>query len=96
MIEREFRVMSALKSSNVPVPKMYFLCEDESEIGTSYFVMEYLEGQTFSDPRTFGVTMEDRKKIYRENVKALANLHKLNPVKIGLSDFGKSGEIEME
>ena len=91
MIEREFRVMSALKFTDVPVPKMYFLCEDESEIGTPYFVMEYLDGNSFLDPRTFGLNIESRKKVYLENIKGLANLHKICPNKVGLSDFGKSG-----
>tara|TARA_A100001011_G_scaffold373435_1_gene432843 strand:- start:78 stop:1121 length:1044 start_codon:yes stop_codon:yes gene_type:complete len=91
MIEREFRVMSALKFTNVPVPKMYYLCEDEREIGTPYFVMEYVEGISFLDPRTFGLKFESRKKVYLENIKGLANLHKICPNKVGLSDFGKSG-----
>ena len=47
MIEREFKVMSALKITDLPVPEMYFLCEDESEIGTPYFVMEMLKDILF-------------------------------------------------
>ena len=91
MIEREFKVMSALKFSDVPVPRMFYLCEDSDEIGTPYFIMEYIVGQSFLDPRVHGFTNEDRKKIYQESTKVLANLHQICPKKVGLSDFGKSG-----
>ena len=47
MIEREFKVMSALKLSNLPVPEMHYLCEDNDDIGTPYFIMEYIDGQSF-------------------------------------------------
>ena len=91
MIEREFKVMSALKFSDVPVPRMFYLCEDSDEIGTPYFIMEYIVGQSFLDPRVNGFTNEDRKKIYQESTRVLANLHQICPKKVGLSDFGKSG-----
>ena len=91
MIEREFKVMSALKVTDLPVPEMYFLCEDESEIGAPYFVMEYVEGHSFLDPRALGLNIDSRKKVYQENIKGLAKLHKVCPKKVGLSDFGKSG-----
>ena len=42
MIEREFQVMTALEKTTVPVPKMIYLCNDPNEIGTPYFVMEYI------------------------------------------------------
>ena len=91
MIEREFQVMSALEKTDVPVPKMYYLCEDPEEIGTSYFIMEYLDGQSFLDPRIKQISSCDRRLIYDENVKGLANLHKVNPDEVGLTDFGKPG-----
>ena len=49
MVEREYRVMKALASTDVPVPAMYGLCEDESLIGTPFFAMEYLEGRVLFD-----------------------------------------------
>jgi len=91
MIEREFKVMSALKSSNVPVPKMYYLCEDNNDIGTPYFIMEYIDGQSFLDPRVLTLKNFERKKIYQETPKVLANLHQICLKKVGLLDFGKSG-----
>ena len=50
-VEREFRVISALDGSDVPVPKTYLLCEDESVIGTPFFVMEWVEGRVLSNLR---------------------------------------------
>ncbi len=91
MIEREFEVMSALEKTDVPVPKMHYLCEDPAEIGTPYFVMEYLDGQSFLDPRIPEIGILERKKVYKETIKALANLHQVDPGSVGLSSFGKSG-----
>ena len=57
-VEREFRVLSALKGSEVPVPKTYALCEDASVIGTAFYVMEYVEGRILWDPTLPGMTGE--------------------------------------
>ena len=48
-VDREYRVMKALEHTEVPVPGMYLLCEDEAVIGTTFFVMEYVEGRLFED-----------------------------------------------
>ena len=91
MIEREFQVMTALEKTAVPVPKMIYLCDDPGEIGDPYFVMEYIEGRSFIDPQIPKVSFLERRQVYDEIVKGLANLHSLNPKMIGLSAFGKSG-----
>ena len=75
----------------VPVPKMIYLCDDPSEIGDPYFVMEYIEGRSFLDPRIPEVSFLERRQVYDEIAKGLANLHSLNPKMIGLSAFGKPG-----
>ena len=66
MIEREFKVMSALKLSNVPVPKMHYLCEDNDDIGTPYFIMEYIDGQSFLDPRALTLKILNVKKFTKK------------------------------
>ncbi|PQM56769.1 MAG: phosphotransferase family protein [Rhodobacteraceae bacterium] len=91
MVEREYKVMSALAKTDVPVPEMYYLCEDAIEIGTPYFVMEYIDGQSFVDPRITQISVPERQVVYEENVKGLANLHNVDPNIVGLSHFGKSG-----
>ena len=91
MIEREFQVMTALEKTGVPVPKMIYLCDDSDEIGEPYFVMEYIEGRSFLDPRIPEVSFLERRQVYDEIVKGLAKLHSLDPRIIGLSAFGKPG-----
>ena len=49
-VDREYRVLRALQDTDVPVPRVYCLCEDDSVIGSSFYVMEYLDGRVFWDP----------------------------------------------
>ncbi|KAI7860730.1 kinase-like domain-containing protein [Circinella umbellata] len=89
-VEREFRVLDALgKSSDVPVPKVYALCEDNSVLGTPFYIMEFLEGRIFSDVRLLNLPYEDRKKCWFSAVETLAKLHKVDYTKAGLKGFGK-------
>jgi len=90
-VDREFRVMSALAGTGVPVPKMYFLCEDEDVIGSIFYVMEYVEGRNFDDPRIQNVTPEDRRGIYDAMNSGLATLHSVDVDAVGLMGFGKPG-----
>jgi len=90
-VDREFRVMKALAATDVPVPKMYALCEDDSVIGTAFYVMEFLDGRIFRDPQLAGVSPSDRAAIYDSMNDVLARLHKVDLVKTGLTDFGKPG-----
>lgn len=48
-VDREYRVLKALQDTDVPVPRMYLLCEDESVIGTSFYIMERIRGRIFRD-----------------------------------------------
>ena len=48
-IEREFAVMSGLQGTDVPVPRMHCLCEDESVIGRAFYVMEFMQGRVLWD-----------------------------------------------
>ncbi|MDE2362150.1 MAG: phosphotransferase [Hyphomicrobiales bacterium] len=90
-VDREFRVQKALAGSGAPVAKMFVLCEDDSVIGTAFYVMERIEGRIFWNPALPEVSREDRGKIYDEMNRALAALHTTDPGKVGLSDFGRSG-----
>ena len=49
-VDREHRVMAALAATDVPVPRMRLMCDDESVIGTPFFVMDYVPGRIFPDP----------------------------------------------
>lgn len=90
-VDREFRIMNALAKTDVPVPKMHVLCEDESIIGTAFYVMEYLEGRIFRDPQLPDVPAAERAAIYDNMNDVMARLHKVDFAAIGLSDYGKPG-----
>lgn len=90
-IEREYRVMSALASTAVPVPKMLALCEDESLIGTPFYLMSYLAGQVFHDQSLPQMSSFERGAIYDEMNRVLAAIHQLDYRQIGLESFGKPG-----
>ncbi|MDP3132772.1 MAG: phosphotransferase family protein [Burkholderiaceae bacterium] len=90
-IEREFRVMSALKSSAVPVAAMLGLCEDESVIGRAFYIMDHVPGRVFWEQSLPNVGRDDRRSIYLEMNRVLAELHLINPQRVGLADFGKPG-----
>ena len=91
-VEREYRVMNALRDTGVPVPPMLGLCEDPNVIGTPFFVMKYMAGRIFWDPTVPEVASNAaRIAIYREYTDALAALHRVDYVKVGLGDYGKVG-----
>jgi aminoglycoside phosphotransferase (APT) family kinase protein len=90
-VDREYRVMKALEGTQVPVPRMLLLCEDDSVIGTAFFVMEFVDGTVFWDPALPELTKAQRTKVYDEENRALAALHLVDPAKVGLADFGRAG-----
>ena len=90
-IEREFRLYRALTDTQVPVPRMYLLCEDDSIIGTPFYVMEYVAGRVLSDPRLPEVDASERRTVYLEMIRVLAALHSVDYEAAGLGDFGKPG-----
>jgi len=59
-VDREYRILHALEKTDVAAPKTYILCEDDSVIGTAFYIMEYLDGRIFEDPSIPGVTPEER------------------------------------
>ncbi len=90
-VDREFRVMRALKGSRVPVPDMLFLSGENSAIGRMYFVMSYLDGRIFWAPDLPECEPAERAPIYDAMNAALAALHDIDPAAVGLSDFGRPG-----
>lgn len=93
-VDREFKVMQALEHTNVPVPKMHYLSEENSVIGRQFFVMEYLDGRIFWDPALSDppdINNAQRTAIYDAMNAALAALHDVDPKAVGLEDFGVPG-----
>ncbi|WP_225425782.1 phosphotransferase family protein [Pelagerythrobacter rhizovicinus] len=90
-IEREYTVMAALGPQGFPVPRTYGLCEDESVIGSAFFLMELVEGRILWDPKLPEEDPAERRAIYDAQVDALVALHGFDPAAIGLGAFGKPG-----
>jgi aminoglycoside phosphotransferase (APT) family kinase protein len=88
-IEREFKIMSALKQSCVAVPEVLHLCQDASVIGTNFFVMRYVQGRIFSHPTLPGLSQEERAQIYQAACRMLVALHSVDIEAVGLSDYGR-------
>ncbi|XP_068658869.1 probable acyl-CoA dehydrogenase IBR3 [Aristolochia californica] len=89
-IEREFQVLEALGvHTQVPIPKVFSLCTDVSIIGTAFYIMEFLDGRIFIDPKLPGLTSVQRRNIYNATAQALASLHKVDPDATGLTKFGR-------
>lgn len=88
-VEREFQVLKALSHTDVPVPKVFCLCTDPNILGTSFYIMEFLEGRIFLDNKLPGLTPEKRLAIYRATAMTLASVHSVNVDAIGLGKFGR-------
>ena len=91
-VDREFRVISALADTDVPVPKTYTLCEDDAVIGSMFYIMEYKEGRILWDPLLpEAADNNERGAIYDAMNQTMAALHNVNVDAVGLSDFGRPG-----
>lgn len=90
-VDREFRVISALRGSAVPVARALHLCTDESVIGSMFYVMEFVDGPIHWDPSLPDVHADKRAAHFDAMVDALIALAKVDVGAAGLSDFGKSG-----
>jgi aminoglycoside phosphotransferase (APT) family kinase protein len=90
-VDREYRVLTALADTDVPVPKVFHLCEDRDVIGSMFYIMEFCDGRIFWDSSIPEVGKAERSAIYEEMNRVLAALHQVDIDKAGLSDFGKPG-----
>lgn len=90
-VDREARVIQALAGSAVPVPKVHALCTDDSVIGSWFYVMELVEGRIFWDGGLPDVPQSDRAVYHGAMGATMAALHMLDPVALGLGDFGRCG-----
>ncbi len=98
-MSREYRVLSALASTDVPTPRTYALCEDESVNGAPFYVMEYREGIILGDalPDGFATTHAERRGLSLALVDTLVALHAIDYESVGLSDFGRpEGYLERQ
>ena len=90
-VDREYKVLSALSAAGFPVAKPLLLCEDDSVVGTMFYVMEFVEGRVFWDPAMPALDPEQRAEAYSAMARTLAQLHAYDVDAIGLGDFGRPG-----
>jgi aminoglycoside phosphotransferase (APT) family kinase protein len=90
-VEREFTVMTGLAGTDVPVPTMFCLCEDESVIGRAFYVMEFMQGRVLWDQALPGMQPSERAAIYDEMSRVIAALHTVDVAARGLAGYGKPG-----
>lgn len=91
-VDREFRVLKALRHSKVPVPRVFHLCTSPDVMGSMFYVMEFCDGRIFWDAALADAADNDeRRAIYEEMNRVLAELHQVDIQAAGLSGYGKPG-----
>jgi aminoglycoside phosphotransferase (APT) family kinase protein len=90
-IDREFAVMRALRGSEVPVPRMHLLCEDESVLGRAFYIMEFMPGRVLWEQSLPAFDKAGRAAIYGEMNRVIAALHRVDVKAAGLAGYGKPG-----
>ncbi|PGH16059.1 hypothetical protein AJ79_02039 [Helicocarpus griseus UAMH5409] len=88
-VDREYQIIHALEKTDVPVPKAICLWEDDSVIGSAFYIMEFLDGRIFTDPAIPGVGAQERTEIWKDAVRTLAKFHRVNPASINMQSFGR-------
>ena len=91
-VDREYRVITALNQTDVPVPKTYAYCDDTSIIGTPFFVMDHVKGNIFWELLLPSCDHDQRRSIYLSMNDTIAKLHNVDFKNVGLSDYGKHEE----
>ncbi len=90
-VDREYRVQKALADTDVPVAKVHLLCEDDAVIGSSFYIMEHIQGRNFANPIIPDMSPENRGAVIEEMNRVLAALHMVDVEAVGLSDYGPTG-----
>ncbi len=90
-VDREFRVLQAVEGTGVPVPHVHALCADDSVIGSMFYAMDRVPGRVFWDPRLEELSKRERGAIFDSMNETIARIHALDPVAIGLGNYGRHG-----
>lgn len=87
---REYRVLTALAPTSVPVPQTYALCEDPAVLGAPFYVMQNVIGQVYRSAASAAALGLDRLTVLAGQLgRVLARLHTTDPAAVGLADFGR-------
>lgn len=88
-VEREYKIMKALEKTDVPVPKMYCLCEDNDVLGSPFYIMEFVDGRIFANVHLPEIkTDAERRQIWHSTIDVLGKLHRVDFRTVGLADYG--------
>ncbi|WP_447752262.1 phosphotransferase family protein [Sphingopyxis fribergensis] len=90
-VDREFRVMAALGNTEVPVPRVHALCEDDHILGAVFYLMDRVPGRVIWDLSLPGFAPADRAALYADQIETIARLHAVDPAVVGLADYGRPG-----
>lgn len=90
-VDREFRIISALYAEGFPVPRPCLLCEDEEVVGTTFFLMAFVDGRIFWELDLPDLSPGERGAIYDSANSTIARLHSFDYAAVGLEDYGKPG-----
>lgn len=91
-VDREYRVLAALADTDVPVAKVYHLCEDPEVIGSMFYIMEFCEGNVHWEAALDDISSgQQRAKMYDEMSRVLAAIHSVDLEAVGLADYGRPG-----
>ena len=90
-VDREYRVMTALRDTPVPVPRTFGYCADAAVIGTPFFVMDCVEGRIFWDPSLPELSRAERGALWDDVNRVVAALHRVDVAAAGLADYGRPG-----
>ncbi len=88
-VDREYRVITALENTDVPVARTWALCEDDSVIGTMFYIMDCVDGRIMWDPSLPDSTPTERGAIFDEMNRVIAALHQVDYAAVGLTSYGK-------
>ena len=89
-MSREYKVMTALRDTSVPVPRTHLLCEDTEVLGAPFYVMEHVAGTPYRTAAEFSALGPDGVRgVARSLITTLGDLHAVVPAEVGLSDFGR-------
>ena len=90
-VDREYQVITALANTGLPVARTYCLCEDESVIGTAFYIMDCVDGRVLWDPTLPDYDPATRRTMFEEMNRVIAALHQVKFSAVGLAHYGKAG-----
>jgi aminoglycoside phosphotransferase (APT) family kinase protein len=90
-VDREYRILTALADTNVPVPRALVFCAESDVVGTPFYIMERLYGRVFADCALPGLAANERRQIYFAMCEVMARVHRIDWKAVGLAGYGRTG-----